>query len=237
MPLTRDIKSEIDEYLSRVLTEKKDIIDKVVSAVQQTITEKLSEIIEVLRSEIVELKEQIGSLTNKNEKLEELKSEMDRDKKEQSKLINSIQEKNDNLEQYTRRQNLRVFGIKEERGEACEERVIRLFQEKLHINITPQQIDRCHRSGRYNENKPRGIIVKFISYKDRNAIFEKKKFLKHSGVTISEDLTKQRITLLKDAGHAFGFENCWTRDGRVLIKRNGRIHTIVSRTQLQKLSE
>ena len=53
----------------------------------------------------------------------------------------------DDLEQYGRRNCLLFHGIKEATGEDCDEEVINLYRERLHIEITPTMIERSHRIG------------------------------------------------------------------------------------------
>ena len=82
----------------------------------------------------------------------------------------------DELEQYGRRNCLLFHGIKEATGEDCDEEVINLCREGLHIEITPTMIERSHRMGpkkrsMNSEAKARPIIAKFVSYRDRQVVF------------------------------------------------------------------
>ena len=49
--------------------------------------------------------------------------------------------------QYARRNCLLFYGIEEVTGEDCDEEVINLSKEQLHIEITPTMIERSHRIG------------------------------------------------------------------------------------------
>ena len=53
----------------------------------------------------------------------------------------------DDLEQYGRRNCLLFHGIKEATGEDCDEEVINLCRERLHVEITPTMTERSHRIG------------------------------------------------------------------------------------------
>ena len=60
------------------------------------------------------------------------------------------------------------------------------------------------------------IIIKFTGYNVRNVIFRKKKILKGKAVSITENLTKKRITEMKVARETYGFKNVWSQDGKIL---------------------
>lgn len=176
------------------------IVEHVTSAVQ-----------EVFNKKIKGLQDEINSLKVTNSELKE--------------SSNSCAKKADDLEQYTRRNNIRIFGLPESDSENIDDVVINLFNEKLNVNITPSEIDRCHRLGKKTNNKSnRPVIVKFTSYRSRHLVFATKKSLKGSGITIREDLTKSRLALLKAAADKVTFKNAWTSDGRVIVnlKKRGR---------------
>lgn len=144
-------------------------------------------------------------------------------------LDTKLNDRTDELEQYQRRNNIRIFGIKEKPGEDTDQLVINLCQEQLDLDLATSALCRTHRVGKKPQLdvdgrlKSRPIIVKFISYKDRRMVFEAKKRLKGSGVTIREDLTARRSEVLKQASDMFGYKNTWTLDGRVMwIDRRGK---------------
>ena len=52
---------------------------------------------------------------------------------------------NEELDMYSRRNSIRVFGIREKDKESCEQQVIGLCKTKLGINFAESDIDRAHR--------------------------------------------------------------------------------------------
>lgn len=127
----------------------------------------------------------------------------------------------DDMEQYERRTNVRVFGLPEREGEDTDHLVLSLCKDRLKVDMSVEKIDRSHRVGRKQEPgpdgkvRPRPIIVRFVSYRDRRTVFNAKKLLKDTGVTIREDLTATRLQLFKTAAEKYGQRNTWTMDGRV----------------------
>lgn len=142
----------------------------------------------------------------------------------------AIDKRIDDLEQYSRRNNLRVFGVHEVQGEDTDTLLLDLFRNKLNLTITLNELDRSHRVGKpvSGSGRPRPILVKFISYRIRAQIFTNKKMLKGSNYSIKEDLTKNRSNILQEAIKRYGIANAWTRDGRILIKHAGRTFSVTS---------
>ncbi|KAK9721848.1 hypothetical protein QE152_g19973 [Popillia japonica] len=56
-----------------------------------------------------------------------------------------LSNKVESLEQYSRKNNLRIFGVPKTEGEDTESTVIKLIKDKLNISILPNDIDCCHR--------------------------------------------------------------------------------------------
>ena len=80
-------------------------------------------------------------------------------------------------------------------------------------------MERLHKIGKSNSKiKRRPIIVKFISYNDCREIFDNKKRLKGTGVSINKSLTAGRMLQSKNIRDKSGFSNVWSIDGRIVYK-------------------
>lgn len=204
--------SDIKELVKDVCTSKV-FIDSLVETLTQAIASKYEEQIKSLQTKLInvetELQLQVKECSALNKKCEEL------------------DKKCDELEQYSRRNCLRFFGIPESDKENTNLTVLQIIKAKLNINLSAADIDRSHRIG-VNKSKPRAIIVKFVSYQDRNAIFKAKSLLKGSGITIKEDLTKTRHHLLQYASKKFDFKNVWTVDGQLFVKVSNKVYRVYS---------
>ena len=184
--------------------------------------------------ELVERKdfcEKIAKLVNVEIKtLKESVSQLERENQ-------LLRQKLDDTEQHSRRSSLRVFGISEEPNENTENCVINVFKEKMGVTIKPEAVDRCHRIGRKNDvNKgPRPILVKFVSYRSRQEVYNMKKRLKGTRIVVSEDLTSHNYNLLKSAKDRCGKQRAWSNDGRVFISHNGSTILIKSLSELDAI--
>ncbi|XP_071166946.1 uncharacterized protein [Mytilus edulis] len=139
--------------------------------------------------------------------------------------------KNDDLEQYTRRQSIRIAGIPEKNFESTDDEVLKFSNDVLNSQLEPGEIDRSHRVGppRSNDSKqkPREIIVRFVSYKSRQKLLKCKKTMHEFNKSIGtnylmyEDLTRKRSELAYNArwlkNNNF-IKETWTFDGKVFIK-------------------
>ena len=136
---------------------------------------------------------------------------------ERNCLVNRYE--NDSLEQYTRRDNLRIFGLEEEEDEnenILEAKVIEVAND-MGVNITQSDISIAHRLGKPG-NRSRTVIVRLCHRKKRNEILKKKKELKKKNreIFINEDLTTLRATLLKIVKEQGVVKNATPRDGRII---------------------
>ncbi|KAK7501735.1 hypothetical protein BaRGS_00007166 [Batillaria attramentaria] len=127
---------------------------------------------------------------------------------------------NDLLQQYTRRESVRVYGIKQDEDETeeqVERKVMDIFT-KCGVDVKLDDTAAIHRVGKL-KNGSRPVLVKFMSRRKRREVMEKKKQLKGEEgcerIYINDDLTPLRARLLGYVQRLDGVERAWTVDGRV----------------------
>lgn len=140
---------------------------------------------------------------------------------------------NEKLEQYSRRNTLRIFGLPvRHKDEDTDKVIVELFNEKLGVPVTAADIDCCHRlHSKDNARSP--ILVKFCRRSVKNRVYYSKKKLKGTKIVIFEDLTKMRTELLKRARETYGMNNVWTSEGVVTIKVGNKVRKIHNEEDLQ----
>ncbi|KAE8750844.1 hypothetical protein FOCC_FOCC002272 [Frankliniella occidentalis] len=187
----------------------------------------ISECLKPVQESVKELKDEV----------KELRLEVDNlsyDLRQKDIVIAELRARLDESEQYSRRNNLRIFGVKEKSKENTDLLVMDVAK-KIGVDISETQIDRSHRIGKPG-TKPRPIIVKFVGYAPRRAMFTAKKALKGTGITIREDLTQERLSLLRQTSEAYYEKNVWTNDGVVMVKvGDKRPFRLKSYSDLEKL--
>lgn len=149
--------------------------------------------------------------------------------------INKLENSVDDQEQRNRNYCLLMHGVEENIEENTDTVVVETINNQLGlVDINLENIQRSHRLGprndgrstRNNRIKPRPIIFRFRDFSARQQVFKNKKMLKGKVISISENLTKKRYTLYKQAMTKFGFRNVWTNEGRILTKIDNKIVVI-----------
>ena len=147
--------------------------------------------------------------------------------------VNLTYRKANDVEQYTRRENLRIYGIAEsgvdeegkvisETNEQCTQKVLNVLNSQLKLTNPVKSTDlaAAHRIGKYNSKNPnaRSIIMRFVSRKTRDTIFKAKSNLKGSKWVITEDLTPYQHNLLaKTKNDTEVCDKAWTQYGKVVM--------------------
>ena len=73
---------------------------------------------------------------------------------------------------FSRRNNLKVWGIKLDRNDDIEAAVLKTFHENG-LEISPRDIERVHFAGPAVTKGPRPILMKLCSYKVKQVIMDK----------------------------------------------------------------
>ena len=113
-----------------------------------------------------------------------------------------------------------MHGIAETNNENTDDLVLKTINWKLDVDITENEIDRSHRTGRKkNGQRPRLIITKLTRYNTRKKALGSKRKLKGTGVSITDSLTAERKEQLNKVREEHGSTNMWTTDSMILFKR------------------
>ena len=99
----------------------------------------------------------------------------------------SIEYKSIDLEAKSRRNNLLLYGLKENRLEDCKDIICQFVSVELNVSISVQDISRAHRVGRFDRRRERPIIVAFESYLTTDSIIKQGFRLKDSVYSVSQD--------------------------------------------------
>ena len=155
-----------------------------------------------------------------------------------------LREQLDDLEQYTRRTNIRIFGIPEPTGTDPEDtnaKAIDFFANQLGITVSADHISRSHRNGKRGRT-PRLIIVRLVHYKTKVQLLRKRRELKarETNFDIWEDLTQCRRDIL----HYFHnditegiIDKVWTIERIIFMRPTSRSSVIEKCTTLSKCRE
>ena len=200
----------------KVVTIDKELVDLKRKNVE---LEKGMDFVSGLSDELNGMKKEVGSLNLVNKKL--------------NKTVDSLLNQIDCNEQHNRNECLLLHGVPEGNSETPDQSAdlfCKSITQNMGIDISVECIRRAHRLGqRKNTGKPRPIIARFWESKHRNGLYYKKKLCKGKSISITENLTKRRVTLKNETEKKFGPKNVWTKEGKIYAKDDaGNIKLILA---------
>lgn len=215
----------IDIVKSTIQQEMEQMADKIKTSIYESISHRLDIVESETHKTIVQLdtckkhiKKLESEIQEKDEAINKLRRVMERNNDSQI-------EKGNDLEQYSRSNNIKIINLPEKSGDRPEttdettEEVVKFLKEKMKTNIEMKDIDIAHRLGKKNTNKPRTVIVRFISRRQKFlSMTERKAKLRGTGIYIVEDLTRLHQRVFTAARNNTEVESCWTRNGHIVVK-------------------
>ena len=204
-----------------------------------------------LRDEVRELSKQVAilnsQLAEQNARIKTLEDKVD-----------ALEYDHDAAEQYSRRPNLRVQGVREMGdGEDTDAMILDLLNTKMSMDppIERHHIERSHRLGRKLDHqdgrrdgaharpRQRVIIVRFATERLRDEVFRARTNLKDHNkehrdnqIYLNDDLTARRAKLSFDARQlkkGKKIADTWTSYGKVMLKLvNGQVKEVKSSSDL-----
>lgn len=203
----------LEAALKNIFTERIDLLESRVFDVEQAIDDNAKSMNDSLRDHKVESSKSISECQQRiyNNERSIFENEL---------YISDMEIKVNELEQYTRRNSIRIHGMEEWRWRG-RENTIELVSDFLYNQFGLEtDIEIAHRVGEKgrNRNEPRSIIVKFVRRSDKMEVMLRRKQLKGSGISISDDLTVKNVKLIKVTRENERIEAAWSWDGKVYAK-------------------
>ena len=171
-----------------------------------------------LEEENQKLRQQVSLLESAKVETEEKIEKMRREVQEVKR--HAIQN-----EQYSRRENIRIFGLKGSPGENIEQKVMELSKE-IGVQIPKEEIYAAHRVP--STVSPQPVIVRFTNRDIKAKILKARRNLKGKGITIVEDLCHELQGLFNRVNKDERVYKAWSWNGKVFFtkERNGQVFTI-----------
>nr|CAI5865905.1 unnamed protein product [Callosobruchus analis] len=225
MVLTRETCEEIKLLVNNILTNSlKDsifiarIADQVAEATAKTVSKKLEE----MENNLSQLEKSTADFRRQTEAdLNKLLNDIKFLREKQNKM----QKIYDDIDQQSRKNNLRFFNFAEEEKENTREKILNFLNVKMAIDIKDSDIEICYRVGKVKGNKkPRGIYLKLRDGAVRSTIYNKKRFLKGTCVVVVEDLTPARVKTVSLVSEKVPLKNVWTNSGKIYESINGFLY-------------
>ena len=183
-----------------------------VTTMMDSTNNRIDSFVKVMTRELTELKASVQfSQTELHEMKNNNKSENDRERYEHrslQKLTADFRRMDDNidyLENQSRRNNLRIDGVKERAEETwadTEQALRKVLETDLkmpadHVNAIA--IERAHRTGgAQNAERDRTVVVKFTHFKDRDSVLQAARANRPRGVFVNEDFSMRVVSRRKE---------------------------------------
>ena len=187
-----------------------DIVSQVLTAVTPVIAN-------IVKAAVASSTEQI--LKKMDETSKEMKSETMRTVDQVKKEVQAQKFELDRLEQYGRRDNVKIFGIPFQEDENTNQVIMDLAAD-IGVDISPSDISVSHRLPSSRNDRPKPILVKFVRRDTKTSFMKKKKELRQNenrkDVYVEEDLTPLRFKMLKELKRdSDNIKRVWALDGKI----------------------
>ncbi|XP_041377200.1 uncharacterized protein LOC121389625 [Gigantopelta aegis] len=149
------------------------------------------------------------------------------------------QQKLNDLEQYTRKNSVRIFEVNDKNRDETTEQTMEAavgVLKKIGVDIKVGDINIAHRLGKFKEGSSRPMTVKFVSRIHKQKVLYNRRKLEGSGIGIAEDLTAKDLAYLQQLKEEKTVEAAWTRDTKffVKLKSDGKIIKVYPTKYLHK---
>lgn len=211
-----DIQSTIKTLVNKICASE-EFITEIANAITLNITQEIQEKIVGLEKENQSLKASI---------------------QKQDETIQSLSERLEKIDQNNRNRAVRIYGIGDEKDEDTGKIVLEMLKKMKITGIDRTHFEKCYRIGKARRNKNRPVYVSFVQTNVKNKVYGNKKYLKGTGIVMREDLTAEKLKLVKATVDKIGSGGqVWTSDGRIFVKIQTRdgILKIVSEEDVKKL--
>jgi len=181
--MLKDLIQDMNQKLNAL-----DVIQTDITSIKKDL-ESIIAAVKFSEEQLAEAKKRIASISGENTTLKSTVGALN--------LQNNILlERLITQEDYSRRENVVISGIKEKRGENCMIEIQELFS---YVGFPHIFLQRCHRIGPKRQDRDRDILVRLLHYPDKVMISSSRsKFPK--GIYINDDFaaeTKRKINTLR----------------------------------------
>ncbi|XP_065650250.1 uncharacterized protein LOC136078406 [Hydra vulgaris] len=184
---------QIEKMMKKMFKEFKKETESMIKQQEKNVLNIISVSTKILyeRLDIVESNEKIRSVVNSQEKCITT-SAIQSNESAFIKIRGKLRE----MEDRSRRNKLRIEGVKENDGESREDsemKVNKIFEN--YLGLKGIKIERAHRTGQKNSVKPIPIIIKLLDFKDKIGILKKTTNLKGKNIYINEDFCAETVQI------------------------------------------
>lgn len=218
--LTNIVTSIVERLLAVNNKERDLLIEKKVeercAALEKRHAEKvahLEEVIDGLNLDINNLREHISDC---KKEMRGMNAKM----QQNSRNVKQALTKSNYNEQYSRKTNIKIYGVSEKKDENTYEVTREVLQKNAGVSIIPQNVVAVHRIPNAKRTQPRPILLKLRNSECKAEIMRKRSQVKKSGngVRLVDDVTAANAKLIKQLTENENVESAWYFNGSVYGK-------------------
>jgi hypothetical protein len=209
-------------------------VSAAVSAASAVIREEFQKLFDDLSQKIVLVEQRLVTLEEDRHASPAADSSTSKELEEIKKEIRECRIAANDNEQYSRRHNIRIRGLKTSKGNDCRQEVVEFCRNVLHLDsVDISTIEMAHvMPSRTSEGKASGsvspaksepfVIARFFQRDIRDAVISRRKILKGTRYSILEDLTNLNVLTLNRIRNDDRVLTSWSWNGRLYaILRTG----------------
>lgn len=183
-------------HFKELLLQQENCYNNFTQMIMTTVTKRVDE----LMKELQDVKTSLQFTQKEVDELKATQSKLNNGCNSNSSDIHKLAEsmlvldsKTDSLETYNKQNNILIDGIPEspnEKWQDSEVKIKQIFEDNLKLDYSRMTVDKVHRIGKFrsaNSTRPRPVMVKFLSHKDKQRVMEKAKCLKGTNIYLNED--------------------------------------------------
>ena len=211
----------IKKLLQQNNKEREKLINAEVEKRCKQIEEKYDKKLEMMSRNIEILEKKTDSLT---QKLHECKTGIRNQEQSLAEIqeasVEALRRSNKN-EQYSRKYNFKIMGLKETQKENTWEKVKTFIKENAGVVIEDREIIAAHRiPGEQGKSRP--ILVKLVNTDVKSKVMRKRSEVKNKGYRLVDDVTKANVELIKRLSQLDAVQSAWYFNGAVYGKIGDR---------------
>ena len=224
---TKITKDKVNNMLSK--DELKDFITTTVTATVNSLLKDLEvkiqneidlKVEKVVKEKTTEMSDRLDSLTLENVQLREALTKLETKVDENVTLAQKAMQKSNYNEQYSRKNNVKIMGMAEPPDETVESltnKVCETLYEKAGLHVDARCIVALHRiPGKAGYPKP--VLMKMINNNEKTMIMRKRKEMKAAGYRLADDVTKLNTELINKVALHENIHSAWFFNGSVFGK-------------------
>ena len=212
------VASKLEVSLRNIFTERFDLLESRIFDIETAFDNKTKALDSTVDSFKKESNQNLKALERRQNELDQKMKDTERLSIQNEFYIGSLENKVNDLEQYTRKNSIRIHGLKE--SVSGHENTYDLVCDYISNNLKIEtDIEVAHRVGPKSRGaKPRSIIVKFLRRSDKLAVMLNRKLLKGSGVSFSDDLTSRNVKCINEVRENPRIESAWAWGSKLYAK-------------------